>query len=204
MTSPVSTLASDLCTACGLCCSGPLFNMVPVDWTDMALVHELGFPLVSDEDGPAIPFPCPRLVDKCCTVYERRPQCCRRYRCELLGRLDREETTLAEALAVVADAWQAVGLVEAELDGETIPQYRRRRAEALVDRGEALPHTPARDRLNDLDAVLDRHFRKPMQNQTIPFDEVEGRAPPSTSSGTISVSISRPSESGPPVPSPSE
>lgn len=196
-TEPISPDASALCTACGLCCSGPLFNIVEVALPEVGLALELGLPILADEDGPAIPFPCPRLADKCCTVYERRPTCCRTYRCQLLFALDREEVTLDEALEHVESAWTAAAHLEAALDGESIPDYRRRRAAALVERNEALPHTPARDRLNALDAILDRHFRKAYQSQTAPFDGVEGR------DGVIRIAISRPSESDPPVPSPS-
>jgi Fe-S-cluster containining protein len=194
MTDPISPQSSDLCTDCGLCCSGPLFNSVTVAYDEIERAVDIGLPILADEDGPAIWFPCVKLVDKCCTVYLDRPTCCRTFRCTLLLKLDRDEIAIEDARAIVSDAWEAAHGVEAELAGETISQYRQRRAEALLTRSEALPHTPARDKLNELDAILDRHFRKPYQNQTTPFDEVEGR------DGWISVTISRPSESDPPAP----
>ena len=198
MTEPVSPQSSDLCTDCGLCCSGPLFNSVTVAYDELALAMDIGLPILADEDGPAIWFPCVKLVNKCCTVYQDRPTCCRTYRCTLLLKLDRDEIALDDAREIVVEAWEAAHRLEAELDGESISQYRQRRADALLNRNEGLPRTPARDKLNELDAILDRHFRKEYQNQTIPFDAVEGR------DGWISVTISRPSESDPPVPSPSE
>jgi Fe-S-cluster containining protein len=174
-----------------------LFNSVTVALDELALMVELGLPIQADEDGPGIWFPCPKLVDKCCTVYLDRPTCCRTYRCTLLLKLDNDEIAIDDARAIVTSAWDAAHRLEDELEGETIAQYRRRRADALLLRSEALPQTPARDRLNELDAILDRHFRKHHQNQTIPFDEVEGR------NSWISATISRPSKSDRSAASPS-
>ena len=66
-TEPISPDASALCTACGLCCSGPLFNIVEVALPEVGLAMELGLPLLAEEDGPAIPFPCVKLVDRILT-----------------------------------------------------------------------------------------------------------------------------------------
>lgn len=176
VTDPISPQASDLCTACGMCCAGPVFNSIDLQPDELDLAESLGLPFVTDTKGaPGFSFPCPCLSGTACTVYEIRPSGCRSFRCLLLKRLDRGEVPLFHALELVETAREAVRLVEAELGAETIPQYRYRRAEALIERGEALPHTPARDRLNELDAILDLHFRPAHQNQTTPFDGVEGR-----------------------------
>lgn len=176
MSDPISPLASDLCTACGLCCAGPLFIEILLDPAERDLAERLGLPVMDDEDGPVLAFPCTRLDGACCTVYADRPTGCRTFRCTLLRRLDANEVPLFHALELVESALVAARALEAELAGETVPSYRRRRARALIDRNEALPRAPARDRLNELDGILDQHFRKPHQNQTIPFDAVEGRS----------------------------
>lgn len=174
MTDPLSFQAGDLCTACGLCCAGSLFNFLTLELDDIEPGVRLGLPINIDEDGLSFDFPCPKLAGTCCTVYDDRPSGCRTYRCKLLKRLDADEVPLRHAIEIAESARDAFRLVQAELGEETIPQYRRRRVAAL-ERNKALPRTPARDRLNELDAILDQHFRKPSQNQTIPFNGVEGR-----------------------------
>jgi Fe-S-cluster containining protein len=177
MTQQESPQSSDLCTACGMCCAGPLFNVVMIDIEQFMHALSIGLPIRDEGYGPGIWFPCPKLVDKCCTVYEDRPDCCRAFRCELLKKIDREEVTLDAAMAIVAQALDAVQEAEAAMAGETFPNFRKRRVEAL-ERGERLPPSEALDRLVDLDLILDEHFRRPEQSQTAAYAEIEGRAPP--------------------------
>ncbi|HYH37316.1 MAG TPA: YkgJ family cysteine cluster protein [Azospirillum sp.] len=92
--------AQSLCTACGLCCDGTLFGRTTVspehDGALLGLERFEGF-----RDQPALPQPCPALEGGRCAVYESRPRACRRYRCELLRKVDRAEVSYDEALRLI-------------------------------------------------------------------------------------------------------
>lgn len=174
MSQPESPQASDLCTACGLCCAGPVYNMLMLEPDELPGAFMHGLPVMNGGEGECFWFPCPRLEGKCCAIYDVRPGGCRTFRCELLLKLDRAQVTLDEAMGHVRDAWARVHRLEPLLDGESIPQLRRRRAD-LRAIGEVLPDEELRDRLNEMDEVLDAHFRRPPQNQRNAYAEVEGR-----------------------------
>ena len=175
-TQPESAMA--LCTACGLCCSGAIFNQLKLHGPELQEAFMFGMNVVVDENGPGLSFPCTKLDDTRCMVYDRRPHGCRHYACELLKGVEAGAIPLAAGLEKVAAARAAhVALLEV-LDGETIPAFRTRRADAWFDRGEVLPPSPALDRLLALDHILDEHFRRPEQNMTKPFE-----GPPPTPAG---------------------
>lgn len=91
MTEPLE----DLCRACGLCCDGTLFGLVPVTAeearrTRLPLVRALG-----------TPQPCAALgADRACGVYADRPGACRAFVC----RLAHERVAAPESFAIVARA----------------------------------------------------------------------------------------------------
>jgi uncharacterized protein len=173
-----SDLASDLCTACALCCTGAIFNTVGVEFDELQSTVMLGIAVKSARDGNLSFWqPCPQLAGKCCQVYAGRPQGCRQYRCELLKRLDSGDVAYADALGLVEVACKRAEAANGALEGETIPQFRLRRAEAL-DRAEALPPSPALEAIHALDEVLDKHFRRPLQRQSDKFAAVERRTGP--------------------------
>lgn len=92
-----------LCTACGLCCDGSLFDAVRVKPAEIAPLRELGMPI---EPGESAQFsqPCPKLAERKCSIYANRPGTCRNFACALLRRLRRSEVALDEALHIVATA----------------------------------------------------------------------------------------------------
>lgn len=170
--------ASDLCTACGMCCGGALFNSISLAPGDFITAITAGLRVESDpDDGFCIAFPCSALDGAFCRVYDGRPEGCRDYRCKTLTALDRGEIALAEGLARVSAAVAQWRAAEAAIAPETIPQYRSRRAAALNTHGTALADDGARAALNALDWELDRHFRRPRQRQRDKYAAVEGRQP---------------------------
>ena len=173
MAAIVADQSSDLCTACGLCCAGAIFDQVAIGWDELGRCAALGLPVISPPGGAtALPFPCPGLDGASCTVYDQRPRGCRDYRCVTLKQLDRAEITLTTALERVAQALACKEAVDDALGSETIPQFRQRRLSAL-QQGRALPKTAARDAINALDEVLDAHFRTPEQGYVHEFAAVE-------------------------------
>ena len=102
-----------LCTSCGLCCDGSLFEFIPIEIAEQALFEswEIGlFPL--NGGGLALPQPCHHLKNKCCDIYQAgRPSICGKYQCKLLKNFLRAEITYPAALEMI----QATLLLRAEL-----------------------------------------------------------------------------------------
>lgn len=112
---------SDLCTECGLCCDGTLFEFVELyTEADVAALSSLASVFVQRSDGVRVQQPCPALDGRCCSVYEDRPGTCRAFECDVLRAHDRGDLSLAAAQQLIARAVQ--------LSTEVRP-----RLEALVD-----------------------------------------------------------------------
>ena len=102
-----------LCQACGLCCDGTLFSVVPLTAEDQP--HQRLTIETKPSGARALRQPCSALSGTCCTVYEQRPLACRRYQCLLYEALQSEEEHLPGALAVVARAKALTAAVEPSL-----------------------------------------------------------------------------------------
>lgn len=140
--------AAILCTSCGACCNGTLFDEVPLERHEIALGARLSLPIVPCGDEAAMPLPCPRLDGASCTVYAGRPSTCRTYRCGLLEAVEADHVPLDDALARVSALRDASSRVRGLLPADTaeMPVFRAvdrvaaslggRRAAAFVE-GEA-------------------------------------------------------------------
>jgi hypothetical protein len=93
---------SQLCLACGLCCDGTIFDVVPVTEVESKTLSRLGLPILVRPNGLAIPQPCEALEGYHCTVYAYRPKPCRAFRCGLLDALTADEVSLGECLEHIA------------------------------------------------------------------------------------------------------
>lgn len=164
--------AADICTSCGLCCSGAIFLNARIDQSEFALVERLGLKRWDNPDFPAIAFPCPALTNRCCTVYEDRPAICRKYRCEVLNNVDRGTLSPDRAIEIVTEA---VALVHAANDGHPTDIAQQRtdhwadpdawRSGPAETRGERMKRGLA---LYCLERFLDQYFRRPHQRQVTP------------------------------------
>lgn len=146
-----------LCQRCGLCCDGSLFTQVPlVGAEEVAAVRRRGLVVLTRADGSAaLPQPCAALAGRRCTVYEERPESCRRYRCMLYAALAEDEVAPAEALATVEQAQALIAAVaEALPPGPGAPLQRARRAAAA---DELAPETA--EALRRALAFVERRFR---------------------------------------------
>ena len=85
---------STLCTSCGLCCDGSLFTQVPLSADEVALLRRRGLPLLVNGERRALTQRCAALAGSSCTIYEERPEGCRRYRCMLHAALAGDVTVL--------------------------------------------------------------------------------------------------------------
>ena len=71
--------------------------------------------VVVTQDGSKLPLPCECLDGALCSVYERRPQRCRSFECELLRNAEQGRVTLADARGVIDDVRGRRRRVDAEL-----------------------------------------------------------------------------------------
>jgi uncharacterized protein len=165
--------ASRLCTACGMCCDGTMFQIVKMQPGDCAAeLGRLGLKVRSRGGEFHMEQPCAALKELKCTVYEKRPTRCRLFHCQQLRLMETGETTEAEALNLIhetrAQAAQVRDLIE--------QNGLREDGQALLDRFERVMSTPvdaalepelavAREALDNamrkLRRVINREFRPP-------------------------------------------
>lgn len=107
---------SALCLACGLCCAGAFYDLVPLDPDEIEHARGLRLPLAEREPLLTFRLPCPRLDDRACTVYAERPRECRAFACSLLQDYRRGDVEMEEGLSRVGVARAAFTRV-GELSG---------------------------------------------------------------------------------------
>lgn len=168
-----SLAAPRLCTACGMCCDGTMFQIVRMQPGEVpAELGRLGLKIRCRSGEYHMEQPCSALKENRCTVYERRPVRCRLFNCQQLGRLKHGETTEAEALELIVETRALVERVR-----DLISQCGLREdGQALMERYERVMFTPVdkalepdlartRDELDEtmrkLKLRLNREFRLP-------------------------------------------
>ena len=119
---------SRLCLSCGLCCDGNLFTQVPLRADEVVALRRRGLPLLARGDRPlALEQRCAALAGSSCTIYDERPEGCRRDRCMVHAALAADEVGLGEALVVVVQTHALLGaLVDALPPGPGAPLQRAR------------------------------------------------------------------------------
>lgn len=104
---------NDLCLACGLCCVGVVHTRVLLAADELALAHELELHVAEFEEGTGFHLPCPQHREGRCAAYQRRPQACVHYQCELLQRCLEGEVTIEYALSLVRQAKRMLNQLQA-------------------------------------------------------------------------------------------
>lgn len=154
---------SDICLSCGLCCSGAVFLWGDLEAHEHDVPERLGLRRYPEEGTQAIGFPCPAIVNRCCTVYEGRPQVCRNYRCGVLLQFGKGEMSGERAIEIVTEA---VTLASAANDGYPSDMTKQRfdnfgedaewKSLAQIAPTEQIKRRLA---LMTLERLLDKHFR---------------------------------------------
>lgn len=176
--------SQQLCTSCGLCCAGAIYDYVRLEPSEATGWRESGRETGGDEQNPLFTLPCPMLCGTICSIYDSRPSRCRHFRCGVLGQLEDGEIGFAEARDHVATAKMLVaGVTEFLHPGETLATARRSwlaRSPADSMGLEAGRDSIGAKRLHlamlALNLYLDRHFRKP--HQAVVTEEDWPAAPP--------------------------
>lgn len=172
MTAPeISTAASRLCAACGMCCDGVMFHTVHLKPRDSAQeLAALGLKLKRKRGQNYILQPCPAFRESQCSIYTARPERCRLFECRQLQRVAAGEVTEAMAREKISEARQLVGEITALLlrsGGTNSKHPLSKRCETAM----AVPLDPSSDEatvktrnqltraMQALDALLDHDFR---------------------------------------------
>lgn len=152
--------ASRLCTSCGMCCNGVLFEIVKLQPEDSIRdLEKLGMKVNRKKSEPYFKQPC-RFLDNCtCTIYAQRPVRCRHFECIQLKLLASGEITEAEAQARINATRQQVAHLQVLLAaaGDTHVE------ESLTARVERVlaeqPDESLKDAMSALKHELACHFR---------------------------------------------
>jgi hypothetical protein len=146
-----ASLTDLLCTRCGLCCDGSLFDDVELAGpSESAGLEVMGLEIEADDaGGELLVQPCAALQGKRCGIYAQRPECCRTFECRLLQDVRRGAVDVERAKEHIADALRRIKrlreLALALGQGDDRLPLKERCAEALAQANEVAPN-PALDR----------------------------------------------------------
>ena len=72
-----------ICSECdGRCCKTVRFELKDFDHKRWVELHGIKVVEVGVKDYAEFPIPCKMLKDGLCTIYENRPDLCRRFKCQ--------------------------------------------------------------------------------------------------------------------------
>jgi len=94
-------LTDKLCTRCGLCCDGSLFDDVELSGAAQATKLEvMGLDIDIDQQSLLLQ-PCTALKGTRCSIYQHRPGCCRTFECRVLQRTSQRAIVIDQAVATI-------------------------------------------------------------------------------------------------------
>jgi hypothetical protein len=94
---PTMSVGSQLCTQCGLCCTGAIHDTVRAEPEEIEELRNHGMQVITGEKL-AFSLPCPHLRGTSCGIYRDRPHACANYRCQLLRGVEAGTVDPADAL----------------------------------------------------------------------------------------------------------
>jgi hypothetical protein len=130
---------SELCTNCGLCCDGTLFDDIPISSDDifMETAESKGYNSFLENSDKKIKIiaPCPLFCGNCSIYNQIRPSICESFYCTGLKKLKAEKLTKDELLNIID---QVKHLKEEVLSmAQQIPIFKSYSIKEL--RGECFP-----------------------------------------------------------------
>ena len=140
-------------------------------------MNELGFSIVHESHPPHFSLPCVKLAGASCSVYEKRPQNCRGFRCRVLQRLDTGELSIEQAQSLTRNATSLAAKTAQLLPIiDDKPRSIWARLEAFVDAGKLkLDQAGSSQRHSELEStalalrhLLDDEFKP----KKLPGDEI--------------------------------
>jgi Fe-S-cluster containining protein len=170
------SIGSQLCTECGLCCTGALHDRAVLEPEELEFASDLGLE-VQTEGRLAFALPCKYLQGCACTIYANRPKVCARYQCQLLDDLQQANISLDTALEHVRVAKRMCDDVRSLLPaGMNLPEARRLLHEppgALPDVSGRSAEMPLRLALTTLCLYLDKHFKHSRESKLLTMTSVD-------------------------------
>ncbi|HJU76527.1 MAG TPA: YkgJ family cysteine cluster protein [Sphingomicrobium sp.] len=169
------SIGSQLCTKCGLCCTGALHDRAVLEPEELEFARDLGLE-VQTEGRLAFALPCKYLQGCSCSIYSNRPKVCARYQCQLLDDVQQANVSLDAALEHVRVAKRMCDDVRALLPpGMNFPQARRLlheppSAEAAAGRSAEMRLRLA---LTTLCLYLDKHFKHSKESKLLTMTSVD-------------------------------
>lgn len=104
---PVSLSAlhsSQLCQACGVCCTGAFFSHVTVTTKEAETLKSTAIKThVNKKEKTVFDQPCVALSGTSCSIYDKRPGACRAFLCKLTRSVLTGETEFDSALETVGE-----------------------------------------------------------------------------------------------------
>ena len=167
------SVGSQLCTKCGLCCTGALHNFAVLEPDELEFASALGLTLRT-EGRAGFSLPCKYLGGCACTIYTSRPKVCARYQCQLLEDVKESRLELDTALEHVRVAKMMFEEVRALLPpGMTLPEARALAASPPDTASPACEgEMPLRLAVMRLSLYLDRHFRHSKEGKLLSSEAV--------------------------------
>ena len=169
-----ANVAAGLCAACGMCCDGTMFQIVRMQPGEVpAALAKLGLKIRCRDGEYYMEPPCSALREKRCTVYEQRPVRCRLFNCQQLGRLEKGETTEAEAMEMIVETRALVERVRGLIEQCGL----REDGQALVERFERVMSTPVNQALEPELVAVREELEETMRKLKLQLNR-EFRLPP--------------------------
>lgn len=123
--SVAASQSEHLCVACGICCSGTLFNRAVVYEGEHERLLALGFSVTEVDGDRVFPLRCVQLSGTLCTVYPDRPLACRTYRCATLRAFEALEIDRPEADRRVVTTKAAIADLHVTLGDGSIAELKQ-------------------------------------------------------------------------------
>ena len=121
----MTTDATRLCTACGMCCDGTIFGFVPTDEEDRQRLPAEIFTFETNGEKLGFFQPCAALQGTLCSVYAERPATCRKFSCRVLTRMTAGELDFDSAKGLIEQARSAANkVIETLKPGEDLRAAR--------------------------------------------------------------------------------
>lgn len=149
---------TQLCKACGLCCTGHLFAWVKLRPRELAPSARVGLKVFTEEPTErGFAQPCPLWQQGSCSIYDRPeyPRACRSFNCKLLKQVLAGEQPLYAALEAVTQAQAQFARLEEQLGREAGFSFRDRFVALLEgDQLDEALHTEAQALLHVYEQVF--------------------------------------------------
>lgn len=161
------SLSEALCTNCGLCCDGTLFEDVELKNEREALGLELMGVQIDTDAAPALPLPCTALDGRKCSIYKNRPGTCRRFECKLLQQTKLGNISTAEAKTTIKQTLDQAAVIKnlcKKIEGKKNNGSLREVYQSTVENhlSKKDPHdclyAKLTKEMNGLDIMVKKHF----------------------------------------------